>query len=76
MAFVVPEANARVPSSATLKKFIGQKLPHYAIPSVLCVLNALPVHAASGKTDRKALPLTSDTEKVQRLKAQPPPREL
>jgi amino acid adenylation domain-containing protein len=48
--------------TATLRERLGQALPDYMVPSVLMVLDALPLNA-NGKVDRKALPtptVTSD----------------
>ena len=41
--------------TAALKERLGQVLPEYMVPSVLMVLEALPLNA-NGKVDRKALP--------------------
>ncbi|RSZ29427.1 non-ribosomal peptide synthetase, partial [Variovorax sp. 553] len=48
--------------TAVLKQKLGEALPDYMVPSVLVVLEALPLNA-NGKVDRKALPapeFTSD----------------
>ena len=60
VAYVVAELDATIPSAARLRILLADLLPHYAVPSIFCVLDALPVNAASGKTDRKALPHSSD----------------
>jgi amino acid adenylation domain-containing protein len=54
IAYVVPVEGA--PETAELKAFLEDRLPAYMVPSHFMVLNALPV-AATGKVDRKALPV-------------------
>ncbi|MEZ2299692.1 amino acid adenylation domain-containing protein, partial [Variovorax sp. RCC_210] len=41
--------------TATLRERLGEALPDYMVPSVIMVLDALPLNA-NGKVDRKALP--------------------
>jgi amino acid adenylation domain-containing protein len=54
VAYVVPvEA---IPDTSDLKGFLGDRLPAYMVPSQFMVLEVLPM-AATGKVDRKALPL-------------------
>ncbi|MDV5143315.1 amino acid adenylation domain-containing protein [Streptomyces sp. SBC-4] len=57
IAYVVPNdsapRDAELPSRIT--DFAGERLPSYMVPSVVVVLDALPL-TANGKLDRKALP--------------------
>ncbi|MFJ9567908.1 amino acid adenylation domain-containing protein [Streptomyces fuscichromogenes] len=58
VAYVIPDgtpdgAEANLPSE--LRAFAGQRLPEYMVPSVVVVVNELPL-TASGKLDRSALP--------------------
>ncbi|DAZ98711.1 TPA: hypothetical protein N0F65_006743 [Lagenidium giganteum] len=56
VAYIVPDNWDKFPSAATLREFLKEKLPHYAIPSVFVQLDALPINSASGKLDRKKIP--------------------
>eukprot|EP00941_MAST-03F_sp_MAST-3F-sp1_P002007 g2007.t1 len=51
-AYIVPQNWEKVPSARELKTFIKSRVPFYAVPPVILLLNALPV-AAIGKLDRK-----------------------
>ncbi|MFD4179606.1 non-ribosomal peptide synthase/polyketide synthase [Rhodococcus sp. NPDC058514] len=53
-AYVVPAAGSLLDVTAVLEA-VAQALPRYMVPSVLVVLDALPLNP-SGKLDRKALP--------------------
>jgi amino acid adenylation domain-containing protein len=52
--YVVPRDGARVDTSA-LRAALAERLPAYLVPSILTILNALPL-TPSGKVDRRALP--------------------
>ncbi len=54
VAYVVP-APATTSDPARLREACGQTLPAYMVPSVVVVLDRLPLNA-NGKLDRKALP--------------------
>jgi thioester reductase-like protein len=57
VAYVVPVVWSDPPSAASVRQFLKDHLPPYAIPSTFCVIDALPVAAtAAGKLDRKKLP--------------------
>ncbi|MGL5878876.1 MAG: thioesterase domain-containing protein, partial [Xenococcaceae cyanobacterium] len=45
-------------NSETIRSFLKQQLPDYAIPSAFVILDSLPLNA-HGKLDRQALPLVS-----------------
>ncbi|KZN53498.1 hypothetical protein N474_20790 [Pseudoalteromonas luteoviolacea CPMOR-2] len=47
--------------SATLQTELAQELPHYMVPSVIVVLDKLPLNN-SGKIDRHALPKAQDSQ--------------
>ncbi len=52
--YVVPEPGG-VPDPAGLRQACGRVLPDYMVPTVIMVLEALPL-SANGKLDRRALP--------------------
>ncbi len=57
VAYVVPLTWDNPPSAANVRLFLKDHLPPYAVPSVFCVIDSLPVAAtAAGKIDRKKLP--------------------
>lgn len=57
VAYVVPAVWKDPPSASSVRQFLKDHLPPYAIPSTFCVIDALPVAAtAAGKLDRKKLP--------------------
>jgi amino acid adenylation domain-containing protein/thioester reductase-like protein len=67
VAYVVPVAWKDPPSASSVRQFLKEHVPPYAIPSTFCVIDALPVAAsAAGKLDRKKLP---PHETAQRLRA-------
>ncbi|MEI7941417.1 MAG: amino acid adenylation domain-containing protein, partial [Verrucomicrobiota bacterium] len=53
VAFVVGRAGAE-PSVGSLRQWLGEKLPHYMVPSRFVAVPALPL-TPNGKLDRKAL---------------------
>ncbi|HZI47045.1 MAG TPA: amino acid adenylation domain-containing protein, partial [Pyrinomonadaceae bacterium] len=58
IAFVVPVAG-RTTRSEQLRSFLKEKLPEYLVPSLIGVLDRLPL-TAIGKIDRQALPNIED----------------
>jgi len=67
VAYVVPAVWKDPPSASSVRQFLKEHVPPYAIPSTFCVIDALPVAAtAAGKLDRKKLP---PHETAQRLRA-------
>nr|WP_279637144.1 non-ribosomal peptide synthetase [Corallococcus praedator] len=54
VAYVVPPPEA-VPDTASLRRFVKERLPDFMVPSAIVVLTALPL-THNGKVDRKALP--------------------
>ncbi|KAI9906387.1 hypothetical protein PsorP6_003375 [Peronosclerospora sorghi] len=56
VAYIIPENLEKIPTASSLRNFLKEKLPHYAIPSVFVQLDALPINSASGKLDRKKMP--------------------
>jgi amino acid adenylation domain-containing protein/thioester reductase-like protein len=57
VAYVVPAEWKDPPSASSVRTFLKDHLPPYAIPSTFCVIDALPVSMTSaGKVDRKQLP--------------------
>ena len=55
VAYLVPRDEHRVPTAASVRRHLEQRLPHYMIPAVYMVLDALPC-LPSGKVDRAGLP--------------------
>eukprot|EP00934_Nitzschia_sp_Nitz4_P001632 Nitzschia sp. Nitz4//scaffold259_size27336//7912//11118//NITZ4_008191-RA/size27336-processed-gene-0.18-mRNA-1//-1//CDS//3329544504//1632//frame0 len=67
VAYVVPTQWNDPPSAKSVRSFLKDHVPPYAIPSTFCVIDALPVAAtAAGKLDRKKLP---NHEEAPRLRA-------
>ena len=54
IAYIVPAANAHL-SPDELRRFLGEHLPEYMVPSVFVPIASLPL-TAHGKVDRTALP--------------------
>jgi amino acid adenylation domain-containing protein len=54
VAYVVPRGEAR-PTAAEFRRFLGQQLPEYMIPTAFLFLSDLPL-TTNGKVDTRALP--------------------
>ena len=54
VAYVVPNRQP-APSVSDLRRFLGDRLPDYMVPSAFVILDTLPL-SPSGKVDRRALP--------------------
>ena len=54
IAYIAPAANAHL-SADELRRFLGEHLPEYMVPSVFVPIASLPL-TAHGKVDRTALP--------------------
>lgn len=57
-AFVTSRSD-RAPSELELRAFVGERLPHYMVPSAVTVLEALPL-LPNGKIDRRTLRALAD----------------
>jgi non-ribosomal peptide synthetase component F/acyl carrier protein len=69
IGYVVP--SQRSLSLAELREYLGEKLPHYMIPSTFLILDSLPL-TANGKIDRRALPAPSaNTRKLKSVFTKP-----
>lgn len=55
VAYVTPKPEAEVPSLNELRLYLRQRVPEYMVPSVIAVLEQMPL-SPNGKVDRKALP--------------------
>ena len=65
VAYIVPIDLTSPPTANSVRQFLKDQLPPYAIPSIFCVIPKLPVdHTAAGKLDRKKLP---DPERATKL---------
>jgi amino acid adenylation domain-containing protein len=71
-AYVVAEPLA-VLDGAEIKARLGKRLPDYMVPSVVMVLDAMPL-SCNGKVDRKALPPPTTIARTDRY--QPPRTDL
>jgi amino acid adenylation domain-containing protein len=60
IAYLVIRDRSSQTESATIKKWLRQKLPDYMIPSLIIFVDAIP-RTPSGKLDRKALPQRDDS---------------
>jgi amino acid adenylation domain-containing protein len=59
VAYCVP-TEKRAPTISELRFFLKETLPDYMVPSSMVIMEAMPL-TPSGKIDRKALPVPSDT---------------
>jgi thioester reductase-like protein len=67
VAYVVPRRWESVPSVSSVQRFVRDRLPPYAIPSVFILLDGIPLNLASGKVDKKALPSPSSDAAMARM---------
>ena len=76
VAYVLPKETATVPTADELQSHLLGSLPDYMIPAIFVRLHALPV-SANGKLDLTALPLPTDTNRLERrvLKTRATPME-
>ncbi|MFI7136159.1 amino acid adenylation domain-containing protein, partial [Nonomuraea sp. NPDC050153] len=65
VAYVVPADAQGSGLSETARRFLGERLPEYMVPSAVMVLDALPL-TANGKVDRAALPVPEYSVKMGR----------
>ena len=56
VSYVVPNVWSDPPSAASVRNFLKEHVPPYAIPSAFCVIDSLPVTKTAGKLDRRKLP--------------------
>lgn len=64
IAYLVPEVWDDIPNASSVRLFLKDKIPHYAVPHVFVLLEALPINDASGKLDRKKLPAIESALKL------------
>ncbi|HJQ28198.1 MAG TPA: amino acid adenylation domain-containing protein, partial [Rubrobacter sp.] len=95
VAYLVPDSedderysawniDAKTGRSKEMRGVLQESLPHYAVPSVFVEIDALPIHATSGKADRSELPsppprpdrsTREDAGSIDRLPAEAPRSE-
>ena len=63
-AYYIPQ-NGNIPEPAELHSFLKERLPDYMIPSVFIPLDTFPL-TASGKVDRRALPVPQSGDMIRR----------
>ncbi|MEO7328036.1 MAG: amino acid adenylation domain-containing protein, partial [Minicystis sp.] len=69
VAYLTAEGDAR-PEDASLRAFVGSKLPDFMVPAVFVVLEKLPL-TTNGKIDRKALPAPGALPEEERARVAP-----
>ncbi len=74
VAYIVPSPGC-LPSEPDLTAFARGKLPSYMVPSAIVLMQAMPL-TASGKVDRRALPMPAEVVGLDRSTSQPPRDEL
>ncbi|HEY7426862.1 MAG TPA: amino acid adenylation domain-containing protein, partial [Gemmataceae bacterium] len=55
VTYVSARGGAGVPTAELLRRYLGERLPEYMVPSTFVLLPSLP-HTASGKVDRQHMP--------------------
>ena len=56
-AYIVPAVSGKRPDIDRLKEYLAEKMPRYMVPDYFVILDQIPL-TASGKIDRKALPVS------------------
>ncbi|ELT91027.1 hypothetical protein CAPTEDRAFT_189369 [Capitella teleta] len=65
IAYVVPENQENMTiKRGEVRASLKKRLPFYMVPSYFIFLESLPLHANSGKVDKKALPLIEKNEGI------------
>ncbi|ELT91031.1 hypothetical protein CAPTEDRAFT_168750 [Capitella teleta] len=65
VAYVVPESQENVVTKKEVRASLKKHLPFYMIPSYFVFLESIPLLAASGKLDKKALPPIEKSEGIE-----------
>ncbi|MEU8365246.1 amino acid adenylation domain-containing protein, partial [Nonomuraea sp. NPDC048882] len=74
VGYVVPAPGGQ-PDGLELREHVARELPAYMVPSIIMVLDTLPL-TANGKVDRKALPAPGRTAGLRRRAPATPREEL